>query len=90
MKKKLSLLTIGFFIASLVMMILIISLQVRIDKLEEEKAVLERAVQDHRLTVEEMEYDLDLSMEEYIEKYARGVLGYHKYSDIIIKEATDE
>ncbi len=90
MKNKDLIYKIAFGGTVLVMLILIISLQVRIRTLEKEKEALERAVEDHRLTVGEMEYDLELPREEYIEKYAREVLGYHKYSDVIIKEGTDE
>ncbi len=90
MKNKDLIYKISFGGTVLIMVILIISLQMRIRTLEKEKEALERVVEDHRLTVGEMEYDLELSKEEYIEKYAREVLGYHKYSDVIIKEDTDE
>ncbi len=90
MKHKSLMVKIGFGGVVFVMLILIVSLQLRIHSLENEKNELEQKVEDHRLTVEEMEYDLDLPREEYIEKYAREVLGYHKYSDIILREESDE
>ncbi len=73
----------------LVMLILILSIQIRIRTLEKERDQLEKEVEDYRLTVEEMEYDFNLPRSAYIEKYAREVLGYHKYSDIIIEEESD-
>lgn len=87
---KKNVLKICFGIVALVMIVLIVSLQIRIRQLEAEKSVLEKELEDYRLTVEEMEYDLDLPKEAYIEKYAREVLGYHKYSDTIIKYESDE
>ena len=86
--KKL-LLKIVFGIAVSVMLILIVSLQLRIQLLEEEKVIMEDRLTDYRIIVEEMEYNMNLPREEYIEKYAREVLGYHKFSDIIIKSESD-
>ncbi len=90
MKHKGLILRIGFFGTVFAMLILLLVLQVRIKSLEEEKNILEKEVEDYRLTVEEMDYLLGLPREDYIERYAREVLGYHKYSDIVIKEETDE
>ncbi len=89
-EKKNFIIKIGFSAIILVILILIISLQIRIRSLESEKELLQKTIEDYRLIVEEMEYDMELSREDYIEKYAREVLGYHKYSDIIIKEPTDK
>lgn len=90
MKNKNQLIKFSLGLVSIIVLILIISLQIRIHELENEKEQLEKNINDYRLIVEEMEYDLDLPRDDYIEKYAREVLGYHKYSDIIIKEASDE
>ena len=90
MKNKSQIIKIGFGLALLIVVILLISLQIQIKELEQEKEALQKTIEDYRLIVEEMEYDLNLPREDYIEKYAREKLGYHKYSDIIIKEATDE
>lgn len=89
MKSKKIFLQIEFGTIILAMCILIISLQIRIRKLEGEKSLLEKEVEDYRITVEEMAYDYELPREDYIEKYAREVLGYHKYRDTIIKEESD-
>ncbi len=87
---KKSLWRIVFFGTVLIMLVLIFILQIRISALEKEKIELAEQAADQRLTVAEMEYSLDLPREDYIEKYAREVLGYHKYSDIVIKEEADE
>jgi cell division protein FtsB len=36
-----------------------------------------------------MEHELLLPKEDYIEKYAREVLGYYKYSDLIFQKKTN-
>ena len=36
-----------------------------------------------------MEYDLSLPKEDYIEKYAREVLGYHKNGELVFIPAED-
>ena len=90
MKKKSKTGKICFIAISIAVIFLIISLRIRIKEIENEKELLQKTIDDYRLTVEEMEYDLKLSKNEYIEKYAREILGYHKYSDIILKEASDE
>ena len=90
MKNKSKIAKINFVIILVAVFILIISLRIRIKELETEKEMLQKTIDDYRLIVDEMEYDLDLSKNDYIEKYAREVLGYHKYSDTIIKEASDD
>ena len=41
---------------------------------------------NYKTSISDMEQELLLPKEEYIAKYAREVLGYYKYSDIIFKE----
>ena len=71
------------------MMIYIFTLQMQINVLEKDKAELEGIVTDYKIAITEMEHELLLPKEEYIEKYAREVLGYHKSSDIIFEEKTN-
>ena len=61
----------------------------QINVLEKDKAELEGIVTDYKIAITEMEHELLLPKEEYIEKYAREVLGYHKSSDIIFEEKTN-
>ena len=53
---------------SILVIVLIISLRIRIKELETEKELLQKTIDDYRLTVAEMEYDLNLPKKDYIEK----------------------
>lgn len=67
----------------------IISLQFKIKDLKAEKDKLFSALEEYQLTIAELEDALSLPKEDYVEKYAREVLGYHKHSDIIFREKTN-
>ena len=56
--------------------------------LQKEKEQLAEIVDDYKIAIEEMEHELLLPKQDYIEKYAREVLGYHKHSDLIFEEKT--
>jgi cell division protein FtsB len=49
---------------------------------------LAEIVDTYKTSIADMERELLLPKEEYIAKYAREVLGYYRYSDIIFKEKT--
>ena len=66
-------------------LITIISLQTRLSELKEQKAELEEQLERYSENVAKMRYELSLTKEEYIEKYAREVLGYHKNGEIVFK-----
>ena len=63
-----------------------VSLQLQLNKLQKEKTELSEIVDTYKTSISDMERELLLPKEEYIAKYAREVLGYYKYSDIIFKE----
>jgi cell division protein FtsB len=63
-----------------------ISLQLQLSKLQNERNELSEIVDTYKTSIADMERELLLPKEEYIAKYAREVLGYYKYSDIIFKE----
>lgn len=65
----------------------VITIQAELSELKTQKAELEKQLDDYTEQVEKMRYELSLSLEEYIEKYAREVLGYHKNGEIIYKNA---
>jgi len=65
------------------LVIAIISLYIKLGSLEKKRDILSASLDEYRKSIEEMEYDLSLSKEDYIEKYAREVLGYHKNGEII-------
>lgn len=66
-----------------ILLIAIISLYIRLGRLEKEKDSLSDLIEEYQKSIEEMEYDLSLPKEDYIEKYAREVLGYHKNGEIV-------
>lgn len=66
-----------------------ISLQMQLRTLVKERDELKEVVDDYKISIAEMELELELPKQEYIEKYAREVLGYHKHSDIIFEEKTN-
>jgi cell division protein FtsB len=63
-----------------------ISLQLQLSKLQKERNELSEIADTYKTSIADMERELLLPKEEYIAKYAREVLGYYKYSDIIFKE----
>jgi cell division protein FtsB len=76
-------------IALLVIGINLISLRIQLNKLQNERDELAEIVDNYKTSIADMERELMLPKEEYIAKYAREVLGYYRYSDIIFKEKTD-
>ena len=68
---------------ALVLFIAIISLYVNLKNLEKEKNSLSVLIEEYQKSIVEMEYDLSLPKEDYIEKYAREVLGYHKNGELV-------
>ena len=72
--------------AIIVIMIYMISLQLQMRSLQKERDELANVVDAYKTSISDMEHELLLPKEEYIAKYAREVLGYYKYSDIIFKE----
>ena len=87
MKKKSKLWIRFIFLAALLfVLIYMISLQLQLSKLQKERNELSEIVDTYKTSIADMERELLLPKEEYIAKYAREVLGYYKYSDIIFKE----
>ena len=87
MKKKSKLLMrFSLLGAILIIMIYMISLQLQMKTLKKERDELADIVDAYKTSISDMEHELLLPKEEYIAKYAREVLGYYKYSDIIFKE----
>ena len=80
---------ISLGIMALILLISIISLYVKLDNLKEEKNDLTALLEEYQQSIEEMEYDLSLPKEDYIEKYAREVLGYHKSGELVFLVESD-
>ena len=89
MKKKSKLWIRFIFLAALLfILIYMISLQLQLNKLQKERNELAEIVDTYKTSIADMERELLLPKDEYIAKYAREILGYYRYSDIIFKEKT--
>ena len=71
-------------------MIYMISLQIQMKSLQKELDEWIVITDNYKTSISDMEQELLLPKEEYIAKYAREVLGYYKYSDIIFKEKDEK
>ncbi len=85
-KKSKLLLRFSLLAAILLIIVYMISLQLQMKSLRKERDEWAETVDSYKTAISDMEHELLLSKEEYIAKYAREVLGYYKYSDIIFKE----
>jgi len=90
LKKKSKLLVkFSLLAAILVIMIYMIALQVQISVLQQERDELLEITDNYKTSISDMEHELLLPKEEYIAKYAREILGFYKYSDIIFKQKNE-
>lgn len=85
-KKSKLLLRFSLLAAILIIIVYMISLQLQMKSLQKERDEWAEIVDSYKTSISDMEHELKLPKEEYIAKYAREVLGYYKYSDIIFKE----
>ncbi len=65
----------------------IVVLNLQIDALKEQKDILAATVKLYQDEVDELNYNFTLSEKEYIEKYAREQLGFHKTGEIVFKKS---
>lgn len=75
-------------LAAFILIIAIISTQIKIRQMKKEHTSVAAARDAMKNSIEELEYELSLSKENYVEKYAREVLGYHIQGEIIFKNST--
>lgn len=66
----------------------IVVLNSQIEALNEQKDILAATVKLYQDEVDELKYDFTLSEKEYIEKYAREQLGFHKTGEIVFKKSS--
>ena len=67
--------------------IIIVALQSQIKALNVQYDELSAELKSHQDTVDELNYEFTLSEKEYIEKYAREKLGFHKTGEIVFKDS---
>lgn len=81
---------IGSGVLIVLLIILFVVLQIRINNITQAKAELEEKLLQYQEKLDELNYKNSLSEEEYIKRYAREVLGYHSQDEIIFKFDYDE
>lgn len=86
-KQKKILPNVAFAVVILFLGITIAILNSQIKELEAARNELYASVNEYRDRVDELEYESELSEREYIEKYAREVLGFHKTGEIVFKNS---
>jgi cell division protein FtsB len=67
--------------------VIIVVLQSQINSLDEQYEELVSEVKQHQDIVDELNYEFTLTEKEYIEKYAREKLGFHKTGEIVFKDS---
>ncbi len=86
-KKKSIFPKVVFAVLILSLGIIIAILNSQIKELEEARDELYSSVKEYQDRVDELKYEGELSEREYIEKYAREVLGFHKTGEIVFKNS---
>jgi len=86
-KKKSIFPKVIFAVLILCLGISIAILNSQIKELEEARDELYSSVKEYQDRVDELKYEGELSEREYIEKYAREVLGFHKTGEIVFKNS---
>lgn len=85
--KKNTLLKMILAISAFALAVAMISVQFKTNKLEKEQEQLTDLLESYQNTIQSLENDLSLPKNEYIEKYLREVLGYHRTDEIIFRNA---
>ena len=86
-KKKNFVPTIIIAVIVVFLAIIIIVLQSQINALHAQHKELSAELKSHQDAVDELNYEFTLSEKEYIEKYAREKLGFHKSGEIVFKDS---
>lgn len=85
--KKNTLLKIILTMSSFALAIAMITVQIKTNELKKEQEQLFELLESYQNTIKNMENDLTLPRDEYIEKYLREALDYHRSDEIIFREA---
>jgi len=67
--------------------VIIVVLRSQINSLNRQYDELNAELREHQDIVDELNYEFTLSEKEYIEKYAREKLGFHKTGEIVFKDS---
>lgn len=85
--KKNTLLKIILTMSSFALAIAMITVQIKTNELKKEQEQLFELLESYQNIIKNMENDLTLPRDEYIEKYLREALDYHRSDEIIFREA---
>ncbi len=86
-KKKIFFPAIIVAVLTVFLAVIIIVLQSQINALNREHGELRAALEQQQDIVDELNYEFTLSEKDYIEKYAREKLGFHKSGEIVFKDS---
>ena len=86
-KKKFFFPAIIVSVIAVFLAVIIIVLQVQISELRREYGELNEALEKQQDIVDELNYEFTLSEKDYIEKYAREKLGFHKSGELVFKDS---
>ncbi|MCR5458171.1 MAG: septum formation initiator family protein [Clostridiales bacterium] len=91
MKKKTQLIIkIALAVFSVFLLVSVVVLKIQVDELEKQKNELTAVAEKNKEELEELKYKLTLSEIEYIERYAREELGYHKTGEIVFINQSED
>ena len=91
MKKKTQLIIkIALAVFSVFLLVSVVVLKIQVDELEKQKNELTAIAEKNKEELEELKYKLTLSEMEYIERYAREELGYHKAGEIVFINQSED
>lgn len=86
-KKKNLMYRTVFTVIVIFLIVTIVILRSQISELREEYQKLSDNLNEYEYRVEELKYEASLTENEYIEKYAREVLGFHKSGEIVFRKS---
>ena len=86
-KKKIFFPAIIVAVLAVFLAVVIIVLRSQINELNRKHGELRDALEQQQDIVDELNYEFTLSEKDYIEKYAREKLGFHKSGEIVFKDS---
>jgi cell division protein FtsL len=86
-KKKIFFPAVIVAVITVFLAVIIIVLRMQINELNKKYDELQYRLEQQQDIVDELNYEFTLSEKDYIEKYAREKLGFHKSGEIVFKDS---
>ena len=86
-KKKIFFPAVIVAVITVFLAVIIIVLRMQINELNKKYDELQYRLEQPQDIVDELNYEFTLSEKDYIEKYAREKLGFHKSGEIVFKDS---